>query len=391
MGLRHKISFFTLLLILGAGPLCAVDFGVVLDVTPEYDSTEAAGFSVTGIVLPWVSALFSPTLSLYVSAAVSIEAPFFEMDRTELSWRPLPALFLQFGRQRFGDSAGLIADGLFDGLHGSWGLGAVRLSLGAFYTGLLYKETAKILMTGHDVEMYGMEWNYADISTYFASQRILLPLTAEFPALINRSSLVLNGIAQFDVNGIDTLHSQYLELKYQIEPLNPLHLTIAGVAEMSESPDFRLGFAAFTRADWELPSALQDLLSLQLRWSSGRMNDVIGAYLPVSGISAGEIYTPRLQGLMYASAIYKVRPLPALSAEAGAGYFIRTDLETLQDGLTADSYTLGGELYGSLVWTPQSIISITTGGGAFFPGWGGAFVTGAKIRWKARVGIMVSF
>jgi hypothetical protein len=194
------------------------------------------------------------------------------------------------------------------------------------------------------------------------------------------------------MNGAEALHSQYLELSYQLEPVNPLHLTIAGVAGLSESPEVRAGFAAFVGADWELPTQMQDLLSLHLRWSSGSTNGGISAHLPVSGISAGEIFTPRLPGPMYGGAAYTVRPLTVLSANAGAGYFIRTDLETLQDKeLTAVSPALGGELYGSLVWAPQSALSISAGGGAFFPGWGGAFIAGAAIRWKARLGMTVSF
>ncbi|GHT87650.1 hypothetical protein FACS1894137_15200 [Spirochaetia bacterium] len=401
MGIGQKKSFLGLLLILCAYTLFPADFGVVGSFAAEYDSSETGESSLTGLVSPWVSALFSPRLSLYVSAALSAEYGeyrkktqiLFEMDRTELSWRASPKVFLQFGRQRFRDDVGLIASGLFDGLQGSFGLGPVRLSLGALYTGLLYKETAKILMNGRDAERYAMAWDSSDLSAYFASRRMLLPLTVAFPALSGRSSLVLNGIAQFDMNGAgaDTLHSQYLELSYRIDPLDPLHLTIAGVGGLSERPDLGFGFAAFIGADWEPPAAVQDLLSLELRWSSGRVDDTLGAYLPVSGISVGEIYTPRFSGLLYAGTAYTVRLVEALSIKMGAGYFIRTDLETLQDEFKKDAYTLGGELFGSLVWAPQSAISISAGGGAFIPGMGSAFGTNDKVRSKARLGMMISF
>ncbi|MFP3043922.1 hypothetical protein LQZ19_19075 [Treponema primitia] len=398
-----RMSKLGLLLILCTYAGFGADFGVTLSVLPEYDSRSDREFSFTGTLSPWVSALLSPTLGLYVSAAARLEYdeppdPFLiELDRTELSWRPVSTVFLQLGRQWFEDKPGLIASGLFDGVQGSLGLGDARLSLGVFYTGFLYKETAKVIMNNHDLEMYGLEPDYGDMSSYFASKRVLVPFTVEFPGFTARSSLALSAIAQFDVNGretADSLQSQYLEFQYILEPREPLHLTIAASAGLRETDDMRMGFAALARVDFEPPTAVQDLLSLQLRWSSGRGEDFIDAYFPVSSIPVGEIFPSRLSGLMYIKSAYMVRPHKSFSAEAGLSYYIRTDLTTLQDrefDPPSDSRLLGGECYGSLVWAPQSLIRLSAEGGLFFPNLGGVFISGTELRWKAALGAVVSF
>jgi hypothetical protein len=103
-------------------------------------------------------------------------------------------------------------------------------------------------------------------------------------------------------------------------------------------------------------------------------------------LSLGVFYTgllPGLRALMSGGLSSRVRPLAAVSAGAGAAYFIRTDLETLGDrdvDGTSDSRLLGGELYSSLVWAPDPALRFNAGGGAFFPGWGGAFCAGAPVR-----------
>jgi hypothetical protein len=96
---------------------------------------------------------------------------------------------------------------------------------------------------------------------------------------------------------------------------------------------------------------------------------------------------------MGAGLSYQARPLGALSVGAGAGYFIRTDLETLGDGDldgASESRLLGGEVYGTLVWAPDPALRLSFGGGAFFPGLGRAFREGAPVRWNVNAGLTVS-
>jgi hypothetical protein len=320
---------------------------------------------------------------------------FFELERTELNLRPASLLSITLGRQRFQDVLGMAASGLFDGAESGVQLGIGRLSLGAFYTGLLYKETAKILMTADDLRNYEKPLAAEGWGGYFASRRVLLALTGEFPALLPRINLRAQGLAQFDVNDTsDPLDSQYLELRLTAEALDTLHLDLGALGELIQGAEGIQGSAAVRGGlDWEVPGILNDLLSAKFLWTSGRSGSGVSAYMPVGGITAGNVFDPGLGALMSAALSYRARPLAGLSAGAGLGYFIRTDLETLGDAdldAGSESRLLGGELYGSLIWTPDAALMLNLGGGAFFPGWGGAFREDAPIRWKVNLGVTVS-
>jgi hypothetical protein len=292
----------------------------------------------------------------------------------------------------------MAASGLFDGLHGSAGFAWGRLSLGVFYTGLLYKETAEILMTAGDLENYGRELDYADGESYFASRRILAALTGEFPDLTRRSSLALTALAQFDVNpaGGGALHSQYLLGRYTYRPLEMLGLYVSGGLDLAEAEGAALqaGFAAAFGADWEPPSSIPDMLSAEGRWSSGAVNETVGPFRPISGIAQGAVFTPRLSALARVTGSYTARLFKTLSAEAGLHYFIRTDVETYADAdldPESSSRLLGGEVYGSAVWAAESGLRLTAGGGVFLPGTGRAFREDAPVRWKVSGGVVLSF
>jgi hypothetical protein len=204
--IRH---FFALVFLCSAFPGSAFDFGLVIQQSPEF--TNAGGnrsgeLNYTGSYSPWFSSLLGKTAELYLSAKLSTvyeggawtpeTMPLLpEAGRFEVSWRPAASVYLEAGRIRFQDPSGFIAAGNFDGFNGSVVLGKSRLSAGAFYTGLLFKETAGILMTPEDIQ------TYTGADSYFASRRALFSTGAEFPVLTPRSSLAVNALFQFDLNG----------------------------------------------------------------------------------------------------------------------------------------------------------------------------------------------
>jgi hypothetical protein len=392
-------------LLFGSAAAFGVDFGLLLGTEGEYaKAVTPEGFSVTATATPWFSAVLNEKIDVYVSGKMSFvyeetgdpsKLYFFEPERTELNLRPAPGLYASLGRRRFEDPAGLVASGLFDGAALSVNLGGGRLSLGAYYTGLLYKETAKILLTPGDLDRYGKPLDAAGLEGYFASRRVLLALTGEFPGLTSRTGLSAQAMAQFDVNGgEDRLNTQYLELRFTAEPADPLHVNAGGIGELAQGQGETWGsMAAFAGADWEVPGVLTDLLSAELLWTSGRANNTLRAFTPVSGRSAGNVFDGGTGALMKASLSYRARPDARFSLEAGAGYFIRTDVETLGDADldgASSSRLLGGELYGSLVWAPDPAFRLSAGGGAFFPGWGGAYREGAPVKWKVNAGLLMS-
>ncbi|MDR1410834.1 MAG: hypothetical protein LBI91_01360 [Spirochaetaceae bacterium] len=398
--------FIFLALGIGAS-VVAADFGLVLGTAGEYAPyTGGDGFGFTGSSLPWFSMALGENTNLYLSGKLSFEygygtdtwawPPLFELERTELNFRPVQTMYLVLGRQWFKDSGGMIASGLFDGLYGSFGLGLARLSLGAFYTGLIYKKTAEILMTRGDLEYYYKALDYGDPASYFASRRIIASVAGEFPDLSSRTSLMLNALAQFDLNdygGDPPLHSQYLEARFDFEAADSLRFFTTGVGCVTESEGqpAKFNFAAAFGADWEIFGRLPDMVSAELRWGSGAVNDSIGPFKPVSGIAQGSVFAPTLPGLMNARVSYTARPWREFSFSTVAALFWRTDIETFTDieldGASKDRF-LGWELYGQLIWAPQSALRFSAGGGAFFPG--GAFVENAETRWKINTGLTLS-
>jgi hypothetical protein len=419
----NKIRVFSALFFacLALPPVRALDFGLVINQAGEYTNTSSLSTgnssgqeetaNYTGTYSPWISGeaadgalKFSASAKLttaYENKEWKYEPLLFEMGSSGLSWRSSPTLFLEAGRLRFMEPSGFVAAGLFDGLSGNFTAGGVRFSLGALYTGLLYKETAKIMMTAGDAERYALPLDYADGDSYFASRRILLSGGAEFPALTRKITLNLNGLAQFDVNGKSaigggdsSLHSQYLTVKPGFRPVESLYMSGTMVAALAENQagDIRAHFAAAAGTDWETPGALPDMVQAEIRWSSGKVNDTVGAFTPLTTISQGEVFTPGLPGLMTIRGKYTVRPGDGLSVSAGGTYFFRTDGETLTgaDYPSSSARALGGELYGLLIWSPLPDVILTAGGGAFFPQWGDVFEPEAPVRWKVRTALMLS-
>jgi hypothetical protein len=392
----------------------ALDFGLVISQTPEWGTAgsfantraDTAEWNYAGSYRPWFSAEPGKTAKIYLSAKVDTvyeqgewkpgKPPVLaELGRAQISWRPGNRFFLEAGRIRFEDPSGIIAAGLFDGVNGSAVLGKIRLSAGAFYTGLLYKETAGVVMNAHDAEQYALPLDYTDMDTYFASRRVLISTTGELTDLTPRTSLALNALAQFDVNGGEhTLHTQYLTARYTarlLETLIAAGTASAGLAETREDGAL-IHFAAAAGLDWEAPGGLRDMVQTEVRWSNGAVNDRITAFTPVTTAAQGQVFTPKLSALMTVKGTYTARLHRNFSARAEGTYFIRTDGKT-QTGTEyppSEDRLLGGELYGMLVWAPVSDLMMSVGGGAFFPGAGNVFTADAPIRWKISAGIILS-
>jgi hypothetical protein len=394
--MKRALLFFSLILA-AAGSAAAFDFGLVLSPEGEYVSdTAGEGFGFTGTLTPWFSSALGETMSLYLSGKMSLEyeyetgawaTPFLvELERTELSFRPNQRAYLVLGRQRVRDAGGMILSGLFDGLSGRFGLGGARLSFGAYYTGFLYKKTAEILMTDGDRQAYAAALDYGDFDTYFASRRALVYGGLEFPDLSSRLSLNLEGLAQFDLNGGGAYHSQYLEARLGIEAADSLRFSVTGIGALGESAEgeeLQAQFALALGVDWDVPGALKDMAQAELRWGSGEVNRLIGAYRPVNTTGQGTVFSASLAALMSGKLSYTARPMERVSFTLGAASFWRTDLETFVDSELepgSDARYLGVEATGSVVWALQSALRLTAGGGAFFPG--GRFETARRYGGK---------
>jgi hypothetical protein len=393
-----------LLLFSAAAAVFALDFGLIAGGEGEYAAAlKPGGFSAEGNLSPWFSGVLGERNNFHISGKMTYryaenrEPGFFlfELERTEITLRPVTALHITLGRQRFQDAAGLVVAGLFDGLGSSLTLGPCRLFLGVYYTGLLYKETANIIMTAGDFQTYGKALEAPDLEGYFASRRVLLSLEGKIPDLTPRISLTVQGLAQFDLNKeSETLNTQYLEVQMSAEPADPLYINLGILGELAQGGvDSPWSGAAYAGLDWEVPGALQDMVSGEFRWTMGKAGPGVRAFTPISGGNAGKVFDAGLPALMSGGIRYRSRPLSSFSLEAGGAYFIRTDLETLRDAeldSASESRLLGGEISCSAAWAPDAALRLNAGGGAFFPGWGGAFRADAPVRWKLSLGLLLA-
>jgi hypothetical protein len=418
MNKPYRALFFVSLILLRAGwSAGALDFGLTLiqEVQTSGGVSGSAGgdaaFSYTPVFSPWVSGPLGRAFSLYLSGSVGFDyaadsggnsawrdPPVLpELGRTELTWTASPSLYVRLGRQHFQDPAGLVAAGLFDGLNAGFSATGSRFSAGAWYTGLLYKGTADIVMTSRDQAAYEKPFALNGDDGYFASRRVMVSFEWEKPDLDPRSSLALGFLAQFDANGDDDrLHTQYLSARYGRRLPHSLELQADAAFGLGEDPAWTVFFAGGLTLAWTPPGALDDRLSFRGLYSSPFRGDRLRPFTPVSSVPQGQVFSPALGGLSTLRGAYTLRLLPALSLTGELSYFIRTDTVAFQDDRDADKlkgegYFLGGECYAAAAWSPLPDLALTFGGGAFFPRMGDAFTEDAAVRWKTALSLILSF
>jgi hypothetical protein len=296
----NKTRFFVVSLgLFAAASATALDFGLVINQEMKTSNEVSASpnrdllFSYRPVVRPWLSAPLGQAFSLYLSGSIGFDyAGDFrdyaawrnppalpELDRAELAWLASPSLHVRLGRQRFQDPAGLVAAGLFDGLSAGFSAAGSRFSLGAWYTGFLYKDTADIVMTRRDREDY--EQPFAQ--DYFASRRALVSLEWEKPDLGPHSSLALGLLGQFDLNGdTNRLHSQYLSARYGLRLPQGFDFRAEAAFGLGESPEWTVFFAGGLGLNWTPPGPPDDRLSLGGRYSSPFHNRRLRPFTPLS-------------------------------------------------------------------------------------------------------------
>ena len=397
--MNKRERFLGLFLLCAALPVFSQDFGLVLNQKAELTDGEKpyGAIEYTGTALPWFSAPLGDKADLYLSGGISALyadeewKPLPEIHRFELTYNPRPGLRLEMGRLPFRGSSYTMA-GLFDGVSFTLNTGGGRLSGGVFYTGLLYKKSAYIVMSPED------RVGYTGKDEYFASRRLAAGINWECTGIFNtRNTLSVSGAAQFDLNGGDTLfHSQYLEAKLGVPLGGRVNIEFGGVIELAEETDKSLytAFAGSTEIQWMLPTALQDRLSFTGWFSSGSWNDGIGAFIPLTMQARGKVLRPECSGIALLETTYTFRLHPSLAADLSGAYYFRTDTETFyhagMDPLS-NSPLLGGEVYGGLTWAPFSDVLISAGGGVFFPRTGKAFADNAGLIYRASLSASISF
>jgi hypothetical protein len=406
------IGFLLLgMFILGQGA-AAQDFGLTLRSLPVFTNGDDPSVNVeyTGTAVPWFAAPLGEQGDLYLSGGFSAEyadkewRPVPEVYRFEITWRFDSGLRLEAGRLPYREPLSLVMNGLFDGLALSFDLGKTRLSAGAFYTGLLYKKTAYIVVSPGDYAKYN------DRDVYFASRRLVFSAGWEIPGLFNTGGVIdLGLIGQFDLNepedqidqtsqldGNGKIYSQYALAKFTLPFLNSFNAELGTLLGIIEEGDLSPGLCfAFTGGlTWLPPGGVNDRLRVYTAVSSGAWNDTAWAFLPINTMAQGKILRSNISGLALVEGTYTIRLFQSFSADLQAAYFFRTDTRSYSDPeLNGDSRSplLGGEISSVLTWAPVSDISVSLGGGAFFPQWGKSFAAETSARWRVSLETVFSF
>ena len=384
-----KIIFlvFILLFLLSVFSLSALDFGLLLDQTIGMESSESGvsedGVYYSGTLVPWFSMPLDSLnngAKLYLSAGLTEEyangvANFIpELLRVELTFPINEDMEIKAGRIQYVDPLNLIAAGLFDGAMFSLAGGDIgTFSLGAFYTGLLYKKSAKITMTEKERVSFNAELDYENFTdTYFAPSRLLFAFDWDNPYLTQWLRLKAALIGQFDFSGDDALNSEYLAVKAVI-PVNSFVFNLGGCLEMMQAADqIKASVLGELGVAWMLPTPIRDRLMLTGRVSTGTFDDdIFAAFVPVTTVNQGYILKANISGLSTICLDYTARLHESLSLFVASTYFLLNDPVTYK-GMPSGrgGPPLGNEFYARMIWSPFSDLQLNLGGGVFLPSMG---------------------
>jgi hypothetical protein len=372
-----RAALVFILFALYAGFAFSLDLGLLLDNNIE---AEDKYFSYSPAFIPWFSWDNGQNISVYLSGIVSLKYNKYddginnnddfrkplllpELSRFSFIWRGGQRYSIEAGRVEYTDILEQTAASLFDGLRFRADASVCSVTIGAFYTGFLYKETAKILMTGNDAIEYAKPVEYHNFS--------------------------FEAIAQFDLNNNEEkLNSQYAQAVLEFFTQKNMRISGGFVFETMENGDGDLtaAFGALAALETDMPGFLNDNLKLTAKFSSGPMNKTFTGFTPLTSITQGMVFPETLSGLWQAKINYAVRLLPTLFAEANASYFGRTYNVTGSEG-----NLYGAEFWASLAWQPVEDIRAFLGGGVFIPKMGNAYPVGTDTLWKINAGLLLSF
>ena len=392
------------LLLLSANMIFSVDFGLLMDHKFDAGRLEDGNnfFTYNPGLTPWFSWNSDKGMSLYLSTIFSLKylksddgdpdndglrkpSLLFEVGRFSFSYRAAQRYSIEVGRIWYTDALEQTASGLFDGFSFEKPFSKGTLSTALFYTGLQYKETAKIIMTPSDAVEYGK--TYEEAGDYFASKRLFAIGRWDMP-LKEYHNLSLEALFQFDLNGNEeSLHSQYAQAQFDFFTQKKLGISAGVMAETMEvDGDFGFAFGALFGLSVDMPGSLNDGLKFTSKFSSGNWNDTFIAYTPISALDQGNVFPGTFSGLWVNRINYDVRILPSLFAGGALSYFVRTSTDSEYEG-----NLYGGEIWLSLAWQPLDDIRVYFGGGVFLPALGNAYPSDTDTMWKISGGFSMSF
>ena len=402
-----KTATFIVILLLLTATLSALDFDVALNAQGGLGNSdlEEIGFDYKIGIVPRLFILIDDNSELVVTAGLTIDnengfVP--ELLHTEYT-RRFGNSSLRLGRFSYSDPLSFIFSGLFDGAQ-FFNVSPLGIfSAGAWYTGLIYKNTTIIEMTKDERVNNSNPLDYNSFTdTYFAPRRLALSVGWEHPSLWEFTRLNTALIAQFDLNGNndDSYNSQYLILKASI-PFNNFTFELGGSIESvirktnGITEPLRLAFAGEAGVLMLFPGEFNSALSLNMKIAGGRVDDICDAFVPITTKYYGYILKHKMSGLSVLSLNYSNRLNRDLGMSLNAMYFVRNDLGTfdgypLISGNNSSGHFLGAEFSGRLIWSPVSDIQLNLSCGVFIPALGNAEPE-QKVKWNVDLSAVFAF
>jgi len=405
---KHTLNFCIFLALLALLPvsLGAFDFGFL---TNQYiGANNPAGgdarFEYRGDFLPRFSGLIGDLGEYIISPSFTIgkEDEFYyvpELLRTELLLR-FGGSVIKAGRIYYSDPLGFVANGLFDGVQFSHNSKAGTFSVGAWYTGLLYKKTANIAMTPDDQAAFDAPLDYgAFADTYFAPPRLLASLDWEHPSVAELLPLKLSVTGQADLSDSEgKYHSLYATAKLGL-PLKNVLLELGGSLDtafsvITDEQKTTMAFAGELGVYWTIPASFHSRLSFNTRYAGARSADdsFIRAFVPVTSAGIGDVLKPKLPGLTILGLNYTARLNRFIGISVSASHFVRNDLMPVSgfpsDATDKGGHFLGTEFFARFIWSPVSDIRLNLGAGAFLPSLGDAME--ANVQWRVDLTALIA-
>ena len=402
MKIKYCDLFILPLMLLFPSVLGAANFSFITNQYAEagnQDAGESKFNEYRADFLPGFSMLLGDTGDFNLSAKISIirQDELFlvpELQRAEFTWR-WGNVGLSVGRMNYTDPLGFIASGLFDGVRFEHNSKAGVFSVGAWYTGLLYKKTAYIIMKPEEQKAYNIPVDLSDPDTYFASRRLLASVDWEHLSVAQLLRLNAAITAQVDLSkdaNEEKYNSQYVTLKAVI-PVNSFTFELGGSLEIAEAEDISVGLAGDLGIFWKLPTSFSSRFSLTGHFNSGKTESIVKNFVPLTNKPYGDIFKVKFSGITILGMSYSALFVPAFGITLNTSHFLRNDLETYKgyplNTEKRDTYGvfLGTEFFAQLVWSTSSDLQVNLEGGVFFPSLGNA-APDEKPRWRADISLV---
>jgi hypothetical protein len=409
---KQFLLFMLPLMFLSLVPLEAVDFGLTLNnyfgAYNNVNNVKQNEYEYRFDALPYVLFYIGDNAEMYMSVRFSLgrdkigqEGKNFyylpEITRTELSLRK-GNWGINAGRIYQADPLGFVATGLFDGIRFTHISADGNISIGTYYTGLLYKKSANVAMTAEEQAHYNepLDYTIGNIYySYFAPRHVLLSFDYEHPSFLEKAQIKAAITEQMDFSGREEkYHSQYFTLKASV-PYKSFTFDFGTSFEMALSVlggnvDYSNAFAFDSGIYWMVPTKFPSRLSFI--WRYGGQIDK-GVFIPVTNKFYGNVLKARLPGISVFSLDYATQIIQGLRTNLSLMYFARNDLLTytgypvnIQNN---EGKALGPEFFTRVIWNPFSDLQLNFGGGVFLPYFGNVNRE-AKNRWYVEISVAFS-